>query len=296
MDFAKLVMLALKASIILSVFGLGLKATFADVTFLFRQPGLLLRSLLAMNVVMPLLVGVLVALSDFNPAVKTALVLLAVAPVAPILPKKQFKLAGAPESYIYGLLAAFALFAIVLVPLSVKVLGAAFGREVSMPLAAVARVVLLSILLPLLAGVLVHWLAPAFARRSEPLITGLATVLLAISAVFVLIGMWSAIAELFGNGTVIVMVIVAMSGLLVGHLLGGPDSDNRSALALACAARHPGVALAIAGINFPGNKSVATALLLNLLVSAVVSIPYMIWSSRKHHHGGISGAAAAGHG
>lgn len=293
MDLAKLILLALKASIALSVFGLGLKATFMDVTFLLRQPWLLLKSLLAMNVVLPLLVAVLVSLFDLNPAVKTALVLLAVSPVPPVLPKKQFKL-GAPESYVYGLLAASALFAIVLVPLTVELLGKALGREVSMPMAAVAKIVLATVLLPLAAGVLVHRLAPSFARQIEPFISGLASVLLAIGLVFILIGMWSGIAALVGDGTLVALAVMTLLGLLVGHLLGGPDPDDRSALALACASRHPGVALAIAEINAPGHKSVTTAVLLYLLVSAVVSIPYTIW--RKHHHGGISGATAAGHG
>jgi hypothetical protein len=47
------VLLVLKASIILSVFAIGLKATFADATFLFRRPGHLIRALVSMNVLMP---------------------------------------------------------------------------------------------------------------------------------------------------------------------------------------------------------------------------------------------------
>lgn len=35
------------------------------------------------------------------------------------------------------------------------------------------------------------------------------------------------------------------------HWLGRPDPDDRTALAIASSMRHPGVALAIARLNFP---------------------------------------------
>ncbi len=52
------------------------------------------------------------------------------------------------------------------------------------------------------------------------------------------------------------------------HLLGGPDPDDRTALALATASRHPGVALLIPTGNFPNQKLVAPAMVLYLIVGA----------------------------
>ena len=40
----EVILLVLKASIMLAVFAIGLKATFADATFLIRRPGQLLRA------------------------------------------------------------------------------------------------------------------------------------------------------------------------------------------------------------------------------------------------------------
>ena len=54
MPMTAIILGLLKASIILSVFAIGLKATFADATFLFRRPGHLIRALLSMNVLMPM--------------------------------------------------------------------------------------------------------------------------------------------------------------------------------------------------------------------------------------------------
>jgi BASS family bile acid:Na+ symporter len=99
---------------------------------------------------------------------------------------------------------------------------------------------------------------------------------------------WLAMVSLVGNGTIVAIVAFSLVGLVVGHLLGGPDSDDCAVLALATASRHPGVALAIASANFPGEKVVPAAVLLYLIVSAIVSIPYLTW--RRRPHGGIASA------
>ena len=69
-------------------------------------------------------------------------------------------------------------------------------------------------------------------------------------------------------------------GLAAGHLLGGPQSEDRTALALSTSSRHPAVALAMASANFPDQKLIPAAILLYLIVNAIVSLPYLAW--RRH--------------
>ena len=78
MEMAELIKLLDSVSITLAVFGLGLKATWQDAVFLARNPGLLLRSILAMNVVMPVFTAGLCALLGILPPVQTALLVLMV--------------------------------------------------------------------------------------------------------------------------------------------------------------------------------------------------------------------------
>src|SRR5438270_13010233 len=95
MNAAQLVMLLLKVSLLLIVFSLGLRATFSDATFLLRRPGQLARALLAMNIIMPAFVATMVSSFALIPIIRLDLLVLAVSPVPPVLPTKQFKLAGA---------------------------------------------------------------------------------------------------------------------------------------------------------------------------------------------------------
>jgi hypothetical protein len=66
MSLATLILLVLKASIMLNVIGLGLNASAQDATYLFHRPNQLLRSLLAMNVVMLLCATVLAVNFDLH--------------------------------------------------------------------------------------------------------------------------------------------------------------------------------------------------------------------------------------
>jgi len=286
MNLATSIMLALKASVFLNVFGLGLNASPRDVTYMFRNPGRLTRALLSMYVVMPLLAASLASAFNPHPAVKIALVALAVAPIPPLLPKKEMK-TGGEASYTIGLLVAAALFAIVFTPLAVNLLGRVFDAPARVSPVAIARLVLLTVIVPLAAGLIVRRLAPAFAERAAKPITLLATASLIASVLPILFTAWPAIESLIGDGTVVAVTAFVLVGLVAGHLLGGPASEDRTALALSTASRHPGIAMAIASANFPQQKLTPAAILLYLIVSAIVTIPYLAW--RRRHQVGTSG-------
>jgi bile acid:Na+ symporter, BASS family len=81
MDLATLVSAAVQTSVCLIVFSLGLGSTQEDALYLLRRPRQLVRSLLSMNVVMPLVAAGLAAVFDFTRALNIALVALAVSPV-----------------------------------------------------------------------------------------------------------------------------------------------------------------------------------------------------------------------
>jgi BASS family bile acid:Na+ symporter len=71
------------------------------------------------------------------------------------------------------------------------------------------------------------------------------------------------------------IIVFTLIGLAVGQVLGGPDPDNRTVLALSTAVRHPGVAVAIAGAVTEDKKIIAAAVLLAAVVGAIVTIPYV---------------------
>jgi bile acid:Na+ symporter, BASS family len=238
--------LALKASIILTLFGFGLRATREDLLYLRRRPRLLVRSFAAMFVVMPLFAIMMTRLVSLNRAVVIALIALSISPVPPILPNKVNK-SGGLAPYGLGLMVTAATFSIGFVPLAVYLIGKYFNRPFAMGLGTVAELIVLSVLIPLSAGILFRKVASTAAERIAGPLARIAGVVLLIGVLclfaFTLPKTWA----LMGNGTLIALIAFAVVGLAVGHLFGGPGLEERITLALSTASRHPALALAIAG-------------------------------------------------
>jgi BASS family bile acid:Na+ symporter len=276
----KLVHLALPLSIFCSIFALGLEATLSDAIFVLRRPHLLLRSLLAMNVVMVAFAVAVASFFHLDPALKIAIVVLAVSPVPPLLPRKNRK-SGGSESYAVGLLVAAVLAAIVMTPAWIMVLGHYFNVKAHLPPTKILPILLISAIAPLLSGMLVHQFAPDFAARTVGPLSKAAGLLLLAAALPVLFIMAEPMWDMVGNHVLIVLAAFTLVGFLVGHLMGGPDPEERTVLALACSARHPGVAIAIIGLNFPNLKAtILVVVIWHLLVALALTIPYKAWRRR----------------
>jgi len=267
------IVLAAKASLFLTVLALGLRATPRDALSVLQEPAHLGRCVLAMYVIMPLAALAAAALFDRRPAVSVALVAFSLAPVPPVWPGKSVR-AGGDESLTLGVFVASTVLALIVAPLGVATLHGRLPAGASSPAAAVARVALLSLLLPLVLGMGLRHLRPATARAAGTITTAAQLVLLG-AVIAIVVKAWPAMASLVGDGTIAVMAALALLGLLAGHLLGGPRDEDRRVLAMATAARHPGIAIAVAAAALPGERLAAAAVLLYALVGALVAVPYM---------------------
>lgn len=274
MTLQEIILLAVKLSIVLSVFALGLRATLDQATLLFRHPLQLLRGIFAMNVVMPAVALALAILFDLHPAVKIALVAISVSPVPPIFNNNAVK-GGGREDNAVAMMATTALIAIGVIPLTMDILGRIAGVEMHMTAATVAKLVLATVLLPLLAGIAVHKVAPAFAAKVSAPLAKFSMLLLVVALLPILIGIGKPMFSLIGDGTLLSMAAFVLIGVITGDWLGGRDPGDRRMTALATASRHPAVAIAIANTNFPEQKLAAPAVILYLLVSGIVSGIYL---------------------
>jgi len=273
---------ALKASILLMVFALGLSARPRDLTYVIRRPGLLARSVFSIDILVPLATAVMISIFPLDPPVKIALIALSVSPIPPLLPKKAAKASG-DGSYGIGLLLVVALLAIVVVPISASVLGDVFGRNAHFSYSAVAMIIAENVLAPIAAGMLLGQFAEGFAERIAKPIARFAPIVLLLAVAPLLYKAGPAMLALVGDGTLAAIVAFILVGLAAGHMLGGPRQSHRTVLAIASSSRHPGIAIAIAGANFEHAKRATVVILLYMIVNIVVAVPYRMW--RKHAFG-----------
>ncbi len=274
MSPAGIIQLVVKLSLALAVLAIGLRSRTGDATWLLRRPGLLGRSLLSINVIVPLIALWIVQAFDLRPAVEVALVAFAISPVPPVLPNQTDK-AGGASTYAIGLLGLISIAAIVLVPLSVWLISTVVGVTFRISFGTVAPVMLQTVVAPLAIGELLRTFAPNASARAAKSVSIVGMLLLAAAFVLIVVDAWPAMQTQFGNGTFVAVVLMTAAALLVGHLLGGPDAANRPVLAIASAVRHPAIAIAVAQATHPGDKSVTAAVLLQFVVAAIASLPYV---------------------
>ena len=279
MDLKQLVMLGLQISVVCTVFCYGLKTTTAALLHVARRPGLLVRSLICVFVIVPALAFLLTISFDIRHEIKVALVALAISPLPPLLPMKETK-AGGETSYGLGLLALLAPLSIVTIPLTVTVLEQGFGRPFAVAPSAIARLALVTVLVPLVAGIVVHARVPAIADRIAPGLGLGAKVLLVVAATVILASMWRSVWEATGQGAIVAITVFVVVSLAVGHLLGGPERETSIVLGMSCACRHPAIAFTVASASFPDHRF-GGAIVLYLALSVLIGIPY-VWWHRAH--------------
>src|SRR5499427_399817 len=275
MDAEQVILLVLLAAIFASVLALGCRAKPAEVASLWRRPGLLFRSLVAMFLVAPAVTLVMIELLPLPRGVKIGLVLLSISCALPPNWKQMLALGGSP-SYVFGLLFTTTLLAVVTVPLSVAVLTALpLGADESVPVLKVAGLVGIVFFAPLASGMFLQRFAPLIADRVSDRVSGVAGVLLLVALLGLLAYNFSAVWEIDLLSYVTIAVLV-MASLALGHWLGGPEPGDRATLAIATAARFPGIAAVIAAANFP-HKNAVVIIVTYLIVTLPLLNAYARW-------------------
>ena len=268
-------LLVLKISVSGLIFAIGLGSTVGDLTYLWRRPGQLARALLAMYVAVPLAVSLLAKALPLPESVRLAVFVLAISAGAPLLPKKLSNLGR--EGYVFSLVVASSLVAIVAVPAWMELLGRVVGRDSSLEPWKVAVMIGKAFLAPLALGMVLHAVMPKLAETLSDWIGRLAGAALAIAALVLLVAGRRLIFEA-GWMPLLGLAGMAVVALAIGHLLGGPDPADRKALAVSCVSRHIGIAI-LAASTVPGPRTSALVLVY-LVASVLVTAPYLKWQPR----------------
>jgi BASS family bile acid:Na+ symporter len=254
---------------ILILFSMGLGLTVAQGVALWRQPGLLLRSLAAADVIAPLLAWVTAQVLRLPLEVAAGLIVVAAAP-GPSLGPKLAERARGDVPYAVALMATLALLASVTTPVTIA-LGLP-GRAAN-PFE-IMRIVLGIQLLPLGIGLAIRRFWSARAAAWVGPVTALANILFPLVVALILIRDFDAILAL-NAPTILGILVIAAGAVAAGHGLGGPGLAKRAPLATMSGYRNGGLALVLAPA-FGATAAVVVvayelvALILVLVYAAVV--------------------------
>ncbi|MGK7915527.1 MAG: bile acid:sodium symporter family protein [Prochloraceae cyanobacterium] len=255
----------------------GITISFQNLLSVWHRPGLLMRSLLAVIVLVPIVVIVLLTLFDLPPDVAKGLTLLAAAPGAPLTAKRS-KMAGGDISYAAGLQLTLVSSAILITPFTLALFHSLFepGRQMAMTPLEVAKQVTTVSFFPVGIGLLLQKVAPGIAEvLGKPLsliANGLFLVLALLIAVPAIQLTWQIRVM-----PILAIVIMATAALVIGHLLGRPGTLNeRAAIATACIARNLGLVIYIAAVNGILPNLLPT-IVAYMILGVFVALPYAVW-------------------
>jgi BASS family bile acid:Na+ symporter len=266
MDLKELLSSFAQITLFAVMLSMGMVLGFRGMVSLWRRPSLLLRSVVAAFVVVPLVAMVVTRVLPLPFEVRAGIAAMAVMPGAPVIYRKMLKGPGNAE-LAGSFQATMALLSIVLVPLWFMVLSALYPADQVAPVAVVFKQVMLVQGVPLLVGAAIaHWLPDLADDFNEPLHRISSAMLIGVVLVVVVMGLSLVLKA--GPLPILAVVLMAAAGLVSGHYLGGADPTVRQTIALANGSRNAGLALALITLNFPG---VAQEVLVTIASYAVMS-------------------------
>ncbi|HUL56429.1 MAG TPA: bile acid:sodium symporter [Usitatibacter sp.] len=267
------------ATILAVMFHLGMQVSVAQLRAAWRDPSLMLRGIFCSVVAVPVAVIVVARAFEIPRYAEIGMVLMAICPGAPLALRRALG-AGGDATFALTLQVSLAILAVVTVPLSIAALDEVYAGSASVSPAHLARQVLVGQLLPLGLGMAARERFAAKAVRFERLLVVLSTTMLAGLLALAAVDVWEPVA---GTRPRVALAIVVATSCAVGlgHWLGGPASNTRTALAVACAARNTGLALMVALLN-RAEPLVVASVLAYVVISALTATPYVWWRSRGY--------------
>jgi BASS family bile acid:Na+ symporter len=280
MSMDTIIKLVIVTGIVLIVFAIGIRARIENPLLLVRKPALALRAMVAMFVLLPLFALMVTRLLPLQQGVGAALLGVAVSPMLPPWAKMGSKV-GAKGDYVFGLQVLATAFSIFVVPVMLWLVDLIFNIRGTFNPFAFSMILFVTVGLPLALGLATGRYRPDSAPRLADLAERGGNVLLVLGVIGLLVTSGSVIPAVIGQGTLLAILAITGFGLLVGHLLGGPDPGNRGALATATASRHPGIALLLATEVFPDReRAILGTVLLYLVVDIAITVPYQRWRKK----------------
>ena len=264
---AKAVPVALLVFVVSSMLAVGLSLTVGQIVAPLRNARLVILSLVANFVLMPLAALLIARALRLDQPLAVALLLLGGAAGAPFLPK----LAGVAKgnlAFAVGLMVLLMVLTVGYMPLVMPLVL----EGVSVDPTQIARSLVMLMLLPLVIGLAVRARYTVAAGRAAPVLSKVSTLSLAIMVVLMLVTNIRNIIGLFGTRGVLATVVFLLVGFGLGWILGGPARDTRSVLAMGTAQRNIAAALVVGGQNFEEPRVVVMVVVV-AIVGLLVLMP-----------------------
>jgi BASS family bile acid:Na+ symporter len=244
--------------------------------------GFWLGGAVATFVLPPLFAMLMVAILPLPPAIRGPVLVMSIAPGAPMLTRMVAKKGGLFDPQLAaGYQILVGLLTPVMTPALLFGIGRYYHRDVWVDPWTLAWQVASMQFVPLVVGLLVKHRWPGFAAKAEPWLNRIGNVLVIAYLLVIVIAMRRVLGAV-GPGAAGTAVLFGLACLAFGHWLAGPT------IALSNTNRHVGLAILIAGLNFKGEvKTVVPFFAAYAIVAPLLMTGYAFWQGRRGMGGSV---------
>src|SRR6266566_318242 len=255
------------AFVLSSMVALGLGLTVAQILTPLRNTRLVVLSLLANFVLMPLGALALASVLRLDPPLGVGLLLLGLAAGAPFLPKLA-QLAKGHLAFAVGAMVLLMVVTVGYLPLVLPLLL----PGVTVDPWKIARSLVLLMLLPLAIGLALKARYGDLAARVKPALDWISNASLILLVSLITAANIDKVLQVFGTRGILAGLLFIALGLGTGWLLGGPRADTKRVMALGTGQRNIAAALVVASQSFSDPKVVVMVIVV-AIVGLIILMP-----------------------
>ncbi len=245
--------------------GTGLSLTIAQIAQPLKNVRLVVVALLANFLLVPLFAYGITLVIPLDEPLEIGLLVLATVAGAPFL-VKEVQAAKGDLPLGVGLMFLLMIVTVFYVPLVLPVLLP--GVEVDG--AAIAKSLIVSMLIPIVLGLLYRSYSLEGAQRWAPVMNKLSGIALLVMLVTGLGLNLSNIIDLIGSYGFLALVLFVVGSLLIGYVLGGRDPSVRKVMGLGTAQRNLAAAVLVCGLNFAGTMTLPYVLVASIVLPLIL--------------------------
>ncbi|MBN3895087.1 MAG: bile acid:sodium symporter [Nostoc sp. NOS(2021)] len=259
--------LAFLTFIVATMLGTGLRLTVQQIWEPLRNIRLIVLSLVANFVLVPLFVYLLLQIVPLSEPIKDGFIIMAIAAGPPALPKLAQIVKG-NVAFSTGLMMLLMFGTIVYMPIALPLVL----QGVQVNSWDIAKPLLFLMLSPLAIGLFIKAKFAAIASSFQPIVSKISNVGLLLGLVVRLAVHFYEIITLLQTGAILVCAVFIVFSFSVGYLLGGPGIDTQRVLGVGTAQRNFAAALLVGASNFDDPNVVSVIMVTSLLMLVIVLI------------------------
>jgi BASS family bile acid:Na+ symporter len=250
-----------------SMLSVGFRYTVQQIIEPLRNARLVIGAVVANFVLVPILAYVITAIFSFGEERELGLLVVACAAGAPFLIKLA-QMAGADLAIATGVLVLLIVVTVPYMPIVVPLIA----PEADVSAAAIAGPLVLTMLLPLVVGLIADRFVPAWTKRLLPLLGVLSNVALVALIVSTVVLNFDGLLSVFGTGAILAALIFIAGAFVIGYLLGITGRGTRQELALGSAQRNIAAATVVATQSL-GDPDTIVMVVVTSIVSMAILFP-----------------------